>query len=394
MKRTAAITGAAFLMATSAIGPGFITQTTVFTQQLLGSFGFVILISVIIDIAAQLNIWQIITVTGKHAQELADETLKGMGYFLTAIIVLGGLAFNIGNIAGCGLGMQLIFGLDRSMDYPIAGAWISALIALMIFGAKEAGKAMDFLVKWLGLVMVGLMFWTMFKSRPPIGLAFKNTFLPEKMDFVAILTLVGGTVGGYISFAGAHRLLDAKIIGRDRLKEVTKGSIRGIIITAIMRTLLFLAALGVIVKGGSLDAQNPAASVFELAAGSIGKKVFGVILWCAAITSVVGSAYTSVSFLRSIHPFLDRHQKGVTIFFILLSTVLFSFFGKPVTLLVFAGAFNGLILPLALAIMLLSTRKFRESYGYTHPKALIVAGWLVVVVMAWMGFQLIYRQFA
>jgi Mn2+/Fe2+ NRAMP family transporter len=37
--------GAAFLMATSSIGPGFLTQTTVFTGKLMASFGFVILMS-------------------------------------------------------------------------------------------------------------------------------------------------------------------------------------------------------------------------------------------------------------------------------------------------------------------------------------------------------------
>ncbi|ANU26692.1 hypothetical protein I858_006590 [Planococcus versutus] len=49
--------GAAFLMATSAIGSGFLTQTPVFTKTLLASFGFVILISILIDIGAQTNIW-------------------------------------------------------------------------------------------------------------------------------------------------------------------------------------------------------------------------------------------------------------------------------------------------------------------------------------------------
>ena len=44
-----ALLGAAFLMATSAVGPGFLTQTTVFTQQLGASFGFVILASILID---------------------------------------------------------------------------------------------------------------------------------------------------------------------------------------------------------------------------------------------------------------------------------------------------------------------------------------------------------
>ncbi|MFP3489431.1 hypothetical protein R0K20_17715, partial [Staphylococcus sp. SIMBA_130] len=44
------ILGAAFLMGSSAIGPGFLTQTAVFTEQLLASFGFVILMSIILDI--------------------------------------------------------------------------------------------------------------------------------------------------------------------------------------------------------------------------------------------------------------------------------------------------------------------------------------------------------
>ena len=42
--------GAAFLMATSAIGPGFLTQTVVFTGQLGASFGFAILVSVLFDL--------------------------------------------------------------------------------------------------------------------------------------------------------------------------------------------------------------------------------------------------------------------------------------------------------------------------------------------------------
>ena len=59
-------------MATSAIGPGFLTQTTVFTNQLLASFGFIILISVLLDIGAQLSIWRVLAVSELRAQELAD----------------------------------------------------------------------------------------------------------------------------------------------------------------------------------------------------------------------------------------------------------------------------------------------------------------------------------
>src|SRR5689334_10758250 len=149
-KNNSAILGAAFLMATSAIGPGFLNNTCLFTKDLLTSFGFVILISILLDIGAQLNIWRIITVSEMRAQDLSNRLLPGLGYALSLMIVFGGLAFNIGNVAGCGLGLQVISGLD-----PRAGAIISAAIAIFLFWMKEAGKAMDLFVKMAGLAMIG-----------------------------------------------------------------------------------------------------------------------------------------------------------------------------------------------------------------------------------------------
>src|SRR4030095_15824471 len=138
MKRNSAILGAAFLMATSAIGPGFLTQTSLFTEQLLTSFGFVILISILLDIGAQLNIWRIVTMSKNRAQDLSNRVVPGLGFFLAVLIAFGGLIFNIGNIAGCGLGVNVLTGLD-----PKTGAIISCALALGIFWYKEAGKLID-----------------------------------------------------------------------------------------------------------------------------------------------------------------------------------------------------------------------------------------------------------
>ena len=124
--------GAAFLMATSAIGPGFITQTTKFTDTLKASFGFVILISVLMDIGAQLNIWRIVSVSKLYAQNLANKVIPGSGYVLSVLIILGGIAFNIGNIAGCGLGLTVLFGID-----VVTGAMISAVISILLFLLKD-----------------------------------------------------------------------------------------------------------------------------------------------------------------------------------------------------------------------------------------------------------------
>lgn len=384
--RSSAVTGAAFLMATSAIGPGFLTQTTVFTQQLLASFGFVILISVLLDIGAQMNIWRVLAVTEKHAQDIANELLPGLGYFVAALIVVGGLAFNVGNMAGCGLGLNVLTGMDT-----VYGSIISCIMALFLFWMKEAGKAMDLFAKVLGVLIFLLTLYVAFSSHPPVGDAVYRTFVPEKISAVAIVTLVGGTVGGYICFAGGHRLLDAGIKGQEALPEVTRSSVTGILVTATMRVVLFLAALGVVMQAGVLDTANPPASVFRLAAGELGYRFFGVVMWAASITSVVGASYTSVSFLRTFHPWINRNDRWLISCIIVFSTIVFAWVGQPVKILVTVAALNGLVLPVTLAVMLLAARNTRLVGTYRHPMILQVAGWIVVVVMSWMSYLTIAR---
>lgn len=385
------ILGAAFLMATSAIGPGFLNNTSLFTQQLLTSFGFVIVVSILLDIGVQLNTWRIITVSECRAQDLANKVLPGLGIILSVLVVFGGLAFNIGNIAGCGLGFEVLTGIDVKW-----GAVISCVIALGIFWYKEAGKAIDIFVKFLGVAMIAATLYVVFASHPPLKEAIYRSVWPEKIDVKMIVALVGGTVGGYISFAGAHRLLDAGVKGQDTIAQTTRGAVTGILITSLMRYILFLAALGVVVHKGILSTSNPASSVFKLAAGQLGYKFFGIVMWSAAITSVVGASYTSVSFWKTLHPWIERNTRGVISAFIIITTGAFLFLKEtPSVILVIAGAVNGLILPITLAVMLIASTKQKLMGSYKHPLWMQLAGWLVVALMSWMGFvtlrQTIFR---
>ena len=124
--RVAAI-GGAFLMAMSAVGPGFLTQTATFTSQSGANFGFAILICILVDIVVQLNIWRIIVVAGKRAQVIANEVFPGLGYLLSALVAIGGLFFNIGNIGGAGLGLNVLFGIS-----PENGAILVATFTIII----------------------------------------------------------------------------------------------------------------------------------------------------------------------------------------------------------------------------------------------------------------------
>ncbi|MFZ9504631.1 MAG: NRAMP family divalent metal transporter [Cyclobacteriaceae bacterium] len=372
--------GAAFLMANSSIGPGFLTQTTFYTGQLLTSFGFVILVSVLLDLGAQLNTWRILAVSKMRAQDLANAVLPGLGYLVSFLIVLGGFAFNIGNIAGCGLGVNVLTGLSFE-----TGAWISCLIALLLFWSREIGSMLDGFTKSLGIIKIGLALFIAFAANPPVSEAVYHTFIPEHYSIAAIVTIVGGTVGGYLTFSGAHRLLDAGISGKERLKEVDQSATRGILISTLMRFILFLAVVGVVTTGVSLDKDNPAATVFKVAAGDLGLRLFGVILWSAAISSVVGAAYTSVSFFKTFHPSIARNERWWISAFILISTIVFVSVGKPKELLLLAGAVNGMILPVALAVVLIAARIPTLVNGYRHPVWMQACGWAVVGLMGWMG---------
>ena len=377
-----ALLGAMFLMATSAIGPGFITQTTVFTVQLGAAFAFAIFVSILVDIAVQLNVWRVIGVSGQRAQELGSKVLPGAGIVLAALVFVGGAVFNIGNIAGTGLGLNAMIGLD-----PKIGGGISAAVAILIFLSKRAGMALDRIVVFLGAIMILLMLYVAIVAAPPVGVALKNTVLPEEIDFLVITTLIGGTVGGYITYSGAHRMIDSGVSGVESVKQISRSSVLGILVTCIMRVLLFLAIFGVVAGGVALTSDNMAAEAFGAAAGEIGMRIFGVVLWSAALTSVIGAAFTSISFVTKSSG-SPRTRNLLTVAFIFVCAVVYLFLGQaPQTLLIFAGAFNGLILPFGFAILLwVAWRRKDLLHGYVYPKWLLTTGvlaWLLTLFLGW-----------
>lgn len=384
-----ALLGAAFLMATSAIGPGFLTQTATFTNTHKASFGFVILVSIILSAIAQMNIWRVLCVSGLRGQDVANKVLPGLGYFVSFMIVLGGLVFNIGNVGGGALGFNTLLGIPTKVGYVLAGA-----LAIAVFLVKNAKNAMDTVTKVLGAIMIIVIFVVIIVVKPPVGDAIKNTFVPSvslNALFPAILTLMGGTVGGYITFSGAHRLIDAGVTGEKNLKEINKSSVMGMIIASIVRIFLFLAVLGVVVKlgeGAGLDSGNPAADAFRLGAGEIGYRFAGLVLLCAAVTSIIGAAYTSVSFLKTFSKKIDENENAVIIAFIAVSTLIMLILGNPAVLLVLAGAFNGLILPITLGICLIAAKKQTiMGKSYKHPTLLLILGVVVVILSAYMGVK-------
>ncbi len=393
--------GAAFLMATSAIGPGFLTQTSTFTAQHGAALALVIVLVILMDITAQMNIWSVVSVSGMRAQDVANKLLPGLGVVIAILVAIGGLAFNVGNVGGVALGFNAMFGLNQKVGAVIAGC-----LGIIIFVNKNAKTIMDKVATVLAAVILLTVLVVAVKSQPPMGEVVKGLGSFDKLldtdtgMFTALTTILGGSCGGYIAFSGAHRLLDAGISGPENVGHVRRSVVQGCGTSGLVRILLFLAVLGTCTVGTTWVTENaqiitdaakggnPAAEAFRLAAGDLGYRLFGLCLFSAGVSSVVGAAFTSVSFLKTLHPVIAKYERQCVIGFIAFSTLMMVIVGNAAQLLIVAGAFNGLILPITLGVMLIASRSKRiVGENYNHPMWMIIPGVVVVAIALYSGVQ-------
>lgn len=384
--RLAVLIGSAFILATSSVGPAFLTQTANFTSQFGASFGFAILIAVLFSWIAQLNFSRVIGVSNMRGQEIANEIKPGLGNVLGVVIAVGGFVFNIGNIAGVALGLSAATGLSITITAAIAG-----IIGIIIFVQKNIGTIMDYSATIMGSIILILLAIVTLKSSPPIGAALVGTVKPETLPIFAILTLIGGTVGGFIPFSGAHRLIDAEVVGKENLGEINRSVNLGMAVSAFVRVAMFIATLGVIYLGHTISAENPAMSPFEAVLGSTGAIIFGIVFACASLTSVIGNSFTSISFLKN-HKLIEENENIAIVIYIILCTIMCILVGQPAMLLVLVGTINAFILPFSLAIMLIASKKKSIVGDYVHSKILTYAGYLVILITLGFAFITLYNN--
>jgi Mn2+/Fe2+ NRAMP family transporter len=395
--RRGAVLGAAFLMAASAVGPGFLIQTSRFSAEGGMPFFYAILFVTLADIVTKANIWSVVGASGMTGAQLADGVQKGLGTALTVMIVFGGLAFNVGNIGGAALGLSALCGLPERI-----GALVGGLLAAMIFCFGSAKCIVDRLAVILSAIIVAVVLAVCIRTQPP--LLKTVTTLPQLRTlpgmFFPLITLLGGACGGYIPFSGAHRLLET---GERTPASFRRAAVLGASVSGLIRLLLFFCVIGACCAGRAFlseraaaiaGADNPAAQTFYLAAGEWGKRLFGVLLLCAGLACTVGAAYTSVTFLRTLHPFLARHERACILGMIGVSVLILLIFGRASTFAVLAGTVNGFVLPLSLTCILLASG-IRSIVGeYRHPLPLTIAGWIVAALSAMLAVRSLLALFA
>ncbi|WP_028766284.1 NRAMP family divalent metal transporter [Shewanella fidelis] len=377
-----AIISVAFLMAMTSVGPGFLTQTAVFTNIYKVDMAFPVFASMFITFAIVMNLWRIVGVSGLRIQDIANKIAPGAGYFIGILLALGAVAFNFGNVSGAALGLNVLTGIDTTW-----GALFTGVVGCLLFVVHNASKRMDQMARYLGLLMIILIAYVAMTSLPPMRATLTAAVMPMDIGSLILptLTIVGGAVGGY--YTGAQRLVDIGLQGQNNISAIKSAAWAGISIAVVIRVLLFLAVFGVIAAGGVLDPNNPAADAFKQGAGELGYFIFGLVLFVASITSVVGNSYMAVSLVKTLFPAIERHEKACCIGFIVITSVGTILMDMPILLLMLAGLVNSLILPIVLAFMLAATRRQDIIGDYKHPLYLSVMGVLVVLGMGVASFS-------
>ncbi|HIF9210788.1 TPA: NRAMP family divalent metal transporter [Photobacterium damselae] len=376
-----AIMSVAFLMATTSVGPGFLTQTAVFTNLYKIDMAFPVLISAFITFGIVMNIWRIVGVSGLRIQDIANKVAPGLGYVVGILLALGAVAFNFGNVSGSALGINVLTGVDTTW-----GALFTGGLGCLLFVLHNASKRMDQMARYLGLFMIILIAYVAMTSLPPMGQTLIAAVAPSDMSNLLLptLTIVGGAVGGY--YTGAQRLVDIGLQGQNNVDNIKKAAWAGISIAVVIRVLLFLAIFGVIATGAVLDKANPAADAFRHGAGDVGYFIFGLVLFVASITSVVGNSYMAISLIKTLFPVVARNEKLWCVGFIIITSLGTVMMNMPILLLMLAGLVNSIILPIVLGTVLAATRRKDIVGDYKHPILLTAIGTMIVIVMAFASY--------
>ncbi len=117
--------------------------------------------------------------------------------------------------------MNVMFNMNMTLGTVL---WINSHICIYV---KNSNSLVDKITKFLALGMIIIVGYVAISNHPPVGEAVSRMVRPEnpKGLIFPIITLLGGSVGGYITFAGGHRLIDGGITGEENIKEITKSSL-------------------------------------------------------------------------------------------------------------------------------------------------------------------------
>ncbi len=402
MKSRLRIIGPAALVTAAFIGPGTITTCTLagagYGYALLWALLFSVIATIVLqEMAARLGI-----VTRKGLGEALNAQFpKGVGRFLSVLLILsaigiGNAAYETGNILGGALGLEALFGdisLFKSGEFsiriwgPVIG--VIAFILLLLGSYKILEKILVALVILMSMVFMA----TMISLSPHLGEVIKGIFIPHIPEG-AVLTvagLVGTTVVPYNLFLHAA-LVQEKWKYKTDLKAARLDIWFSILLGGVVSISIIITASAAFFGSGKeiLNAADLAVQLEPIlgnwATGFIGLGLFAAGL-TSAVTAPLAAAYATCGILGWKKDLKSRKFRTIWMTILAFGILLSAIGLKPVPVILFAQAANGILLPV-IAIYLIWVMNHKKILGEnTNPLYMNIIGVLVVLVTIFLGFR-------
>ncbi|MFS0575990.1 Nramp family divalent metal transporter [Sporosarcina sp. 179-K 3D1 HS] len=389
LKNKLKVIGPGAIITASFIGPGTVTTAT----RAGASFGFAILWAVVFSILATIILQEmsarlgIITRQGLGEairEQFANPILKFGSMWLVMIAVgIGCAAYIAGDLLGTSLGISTLTGISPNVLGPIFG------VVILLLGLSGSYKLIERVMVVLIVVMSFTFITTMIVAKPDLGAVFQGAFIPTlpSGSIIMVIALIGTTVVPYNFFIHStmvqERWSKPSDLKEARLDTIVSISIGGLITAAILITA------GAMIYGVEVSSVADLSLQLEPILGEWAKVFISIGLFAAgfssALASPLGAAVTIGSVLKWKNGMKDKRFKAVFVIVMVIGIVSSGLGFKPLDVLLFAQALNGILLPV-IAILLLIIMNNKKRLGkYTNSVKANIVGGIVALICTGLG---------
>lgn len=390
--------GPGFLVTAAFIGPGTVT-----TCSLAGAnFGYALIFALVFATVTTIilqNMTGRLSLGSGHdlGQALREfprsQVTRSTFLILTLFsITFGCAAYEAGNIIGGSLGLEAVTSVSSKV-------WVAviSLIAVFILGLGRYKLVEKFLIFLVFLMSVS--FLTTLIIIKPDFLSILKGMVPTfpKNSLFLILALVGTTVVPYNLFLHSSAVKekwssvsDLKTVKKDLLLAITLGGI-------ISASIVVTSAVAFYKQGLTPENGIQLAQQLKPLFGTFTNVLFGLGFFTAGMSSALTAPYAAAFASSGIMGWKkgpdSKQFKAVWLVVILIGFVVSILNLKPLVVIVFAQAANGLVLPVAsifLLIVLNNRQKMGNLVNTAHQN---IIGTLIILIVTCLGLWNIVKLF-
>ncbi len=390
--------GPGFLVTAAFIGPGTVTTCSLAGAQFGYSLIYALVFATVTTIILQ-GMTGRLSLGSDHdlAQSLREFPQSRMTRSIFIVLTLSSItfgcaAYEAGNIIGGTLGLETVTSVPNKY-------WVVliSLLAVLILGLGKY-KLVEKLLIFLVFLMSVSFLTTLIIIKPNLLSLFKGIVpsFPNNSLYL-ILALVGTTVVPYNLFLHSaavkekwNTVADLKKVKKDLLLSITLGGI--ISISIVMTSAVAFYEKGLVPQDGIQLAQQ-----LKPLFGTFTNFLFGLGFFAAGMSSALTAPYAAAFASSGVLGWKggpdSKKFKAVWLGVIVVGFIVSSLNLKPLAVIVFAQAANGIVLPMAsifLLIVLNNRQRMRQLANNARQNLL---GTLIVLVVTCLGMWNIVKLF-